>query len=1036
MSNRPSVIMKAAIKRDTRIISSAFITMVILAALLVSVSLVAGYLQLYISATKGLSRDVERASNTLAASIEYRTSRGELAAGDEQVRNLARLSYSDAAALTPDRLNRALNFLLARGLTAITIIGDDGVVVHGGTPLPSTTAGFSIINRVPTRLLWSNGFYLQAEYVLRENNGAYLGTMIALQSVPPLNDLFQQDTENGKTNDALLCAPSDDGAACIESRDGKSIFTLSGGADQRLAPVQRSFEGIASSKFWTRTPLGRMLAASHPVGHTGLALIKTIADWEILIPLYIRVGGTIAIISILLILGWLLLRKGLNPLVRSLIAERELATRNEQRFIAASENSLNAFYIFEAVRDEAGKIIDFRFVYINHHAEALIGRSASSVIGKLLCVELPITITGGFFEKYKSVIETGKPINAEILISDVDINASWLYYQVVRLGDGVAITTSDISSRKQTEFALEKAVRFTQAVLDSSSFCTIVVDLDGMIVAVNPAVERMLWYSKSEMVGKMTPLALHDPEELKSRNEQLARESGTPVRPVMDMFLEGPRKGLTYEGRWIFIRKDGSKFPIQLTITGLTDEQGKLTGYMGISYDITERKRQEDYISHLAHHDVLTGLPTRLLFHDRVEVALARVQRYGGKCALMLIDLDNFKDINDSMGHHAGDDVLVVVSKRLTGALRSTDTVSRLGGDEFTVLLDNVESAEDATIAAGKLLAALSEPVFIGEETLTISASIGISVYPEGGTTSEMLLKHADAAMYHAKGAGKHSYLLFTQGLADATTRRLLLESALKKALKAKEFSLVYQPQVSLESGAIMGVEALVRWNNEKLGNVPPSDFISVAEQCGVIGPLGEWVLRTACEEIKHIGVSTGHDLRLAVNISPRQLELEGFAESVARLLKETGFPPRQLEIEITEGVLMNETLLVGEALKKLQSLGLQTAIDDFGVGFSNISYLLKLAVNRIKIDQSFISCMEEDTDCSAVVNSMIGMAGTLGVDVLAEGVETVGQSRILRAQGCQEAQGYYFYRPMSAAALMEVLLAGKASNFDTIMAR
>ncbi len=625
---------------------------------------------------------------------------------------------------------------------------------------------------------------------------------------------------------------------------------------------------------------------------------------------------------------------------------------------------------------------------------------------------------------YAQVVESGVPINKEVPFNSADVNASWLHFQVVPLGDGIALTSTDISARKHAELQLEKALASIQTVIDASPYSILVTDPNGLITAVNPATERMLWYSRSEMVGKLTPLELHDPAEIRRLAAELSAELATPIPPGIEVLLARPRRGIPVEDRWTYLRKDGSRLPVQVTTNALHDESGQLTGFMKIAIDITERKRQEDYISHIAHHDILTGLPTRMLFRDRVDVAIQRCQRYKTKCAVMLLDLDNFKDINDSLGHHAGDELLTVIAARLAETLRATDTVARMGGDEFTILLDQVQNEEDAALVAHKILQNLEFPVLLGADSLSISASLGIATYPDAGTTSTILLKHADTAMYHAKGSGKRRFSFFSQDLADASIRRLQLEMALKKALDSNEFSLVYQPQISLSTGAIVGVEALLRWNSEKLGFVSPAEFIPVAEQCGVIVPLGDWVIRTACTHLSEINRSRfpdADDLRLAVNVSPRQLEREGFSTKVHNILTETGFPAHRLEIEITEGVFMKDSPQVWEAIRELQALGLQTAIDDFGTGFSNVSYLLKLAVNRIKIDRSFIMHLEKDSGSVAVVSSLISMAADLGVAVIAEGVENEEQATLLRKKLCDEAQGYLYHRPMPLAALQSL---------------
>ena len=1013
-----------SLKPDVKIVLAAFFAMVAMVSIAIGIASFIRYFIIQNSTTGRLERDATQEAFFIDSAMEYQTRRADLASGSGPVLHLAGLSGSDAKTLSQAELDRNLRFLRVHGFTAIAVQGKDGDVIRSGTPLLKPALSLPFKNSVPSTLMWQDGFYLRTVHPVRDSEGMEIGTFTAEQPLEILDETFHQEFLDGSTSRTLLCgASATTDFACLANRPSGIS------PDSKFRAIRDAFAGGRWTASWVRSSSGLVVLASAPVGTSGLAITQSISAWEAFVPFYIQVAGITTIVGLVLAIGWFLLKRDVEPLVAELINERNLAKSNGAKFIAAAEGSLNPFFIFESARDARGEIVDFRFGYLNHRAEQLVRRKSSIVLGKSLCEEIPITRSGGFFYKYKNVVETGIAISEEFPISSADINASWLQYQVVRLGDGVAITASDISSRKAMEAKLENALGFSQAIIDAASFAIVVTDLEGTIIAVNPAAQRMLGYTKAEMVGNMTPLAIHDPLELVLKAAALADELGTTIAPTTEVLFTKARSGLTDESQWTYIRKDGSRIPVQLTMTALVNEHGGITGYMGVSYDITERKRHEEYVSHIAHHDSLTGLPTRLLFTDRVDVALNRIGRYGGKCAVMLIDLDDFKDINDSLGHPAGDEVLVVIARRLQAALRKTDTVSRLGGDEFTVLLDTIAQEADAIKIADKLLEALSLPIQIGDDSLTVSASIGISTSPEGGNTTAVLLKHADTAMYHAKRSGKQSYSLFTKSLADATTKRLQMEMALRKGLELGEFRVVYQPQVSVIDGAIVGVEALARWDCAKLGSVPPSDFIPVAEQSGVIAQLGEWVLRTACKEISQLALETGRHLRLAVNLSPRQLDREDFPSKVSQILDDTGFLPSLLEVEITEGILMSDSLAVWDAMRQLGTLGLQTVIDDFGTGFSNVSYLLKLAVNRIKIDQTFIACLEKDPSCNAVVSSLINMAHSLGVCVVAEGVETEGQRAILVEKGCDEAQGYLFYRPISLADLKEVLMEDVQNN-------
>lgn len=1014
ISNTPS-------QDDRKIIPAAFFAMLAMVIIAVTIASVSRYFVVKSMMTGRLEREAIQEGFFLSSTIKRGIDLARVAADNQAMLHFARGAGSSAAALTPAGIDQYLNSLRTLGFRSIEVQLVDGRILRGGTPLLNPPLTIPFENRVSSTLLWQNGFFLKTVHPLTDSQGINLGTFIAEQRIETLDEIFELELPDGKTNQSLLCGWRTANLVCLTNRPYR-VASLTQSSDRRVSVIRSAITGTRQTGAWVRSPSGPVIISSVPVGDTGLAISKSISVWEALVPFYIQVAAITAIVGLVLAIGRFLLKRDVEPLVAELVNERNRAASNGAKFAAAAESSMSAFFILESVRDDQGAIVDLRFVYLNSRAEQLVHRTASTVVGKSVCAELPVVVTGGLFDKYKAVIETGIAVNEEFSIADPDIDAFWLQHQIVQLGDGVAITTTDISSRKMMEAQLEKSLGFSQAIIDAALFSIIVTDLQGTILLVNPATERMLCYAKTEMVGKMTPLALHDPAEISLRAAALSQELSTPVAPTMEVFFAKPKIGQTDESQWTYIRKDGSRVPVQLAVTSLTDQQGIVSGYMTVASDVTERKRQEDYISHIANHDPLTGLPTRMVFNDRVDVALNRIQRYGGKCAVLLIDLDNFKDINDSLGHHAGDQVLTIVGQRLKEALRRSDTVSRMGGDEFTVLLDSVETGANALNVAEKLLAQLSQPFQIGEDLLSISASIGISTYPECGINTETLLKHADTAMYQSKRSGKQSTTLFTQSLADATTKRLQMQISLRKALELNELSVMYQPQISLRDGSIVGVEALIRWHSAKLGSVSPSEFIPIAEQIGLIPAFGEFVLRTACREIGEIIVANGRLLRLAVNVSPRQLEKEDFIRKVSQILMDTGFDPSQLEVEITEGVLVSDSLQVWDALTQLGTMGLQTAIDDFGTGFSNVAYLLKLDINRIKIDRSFISDLERDPDCNAIVDSLIGMAHSLGISVVAEGVETQGQRDLLEQKSCEEAQGYLFYRPMRLAELTTVL--------------
>ncbi len=571
----------------------------------------------------------------------------------------------------------------------------------------------------------------------------------------------------------------------------------------------------------------------------------------------------------------------------------------------------------------------------------------------------------------------------------------------------------DVTERWQAEQSASRANHLRQAILNASPFSIIATDPDGLITAVNPAAERMLWYRAEELVGKTTPALIHDPQEVAARAAELSNELGKNIEPGFEVFAHPARFGVTAEHEWTYVRKDGSRFPVNLAASALRDEDGEITGFLGIAYDITERKRREDYTQHVAHHDFLTGLPNRTLLQDRMLSAIQRAKREVNKVAALMIDLDHFKRVNDSLGHHIGDQLLKTVSERILSCVRGTDTVARMGGDEFAVLLGEISDDSDIKRVATNLVECISAPILVGGHELLVTPSIGVSRYPDDGDDLQTLLMNADSAMYRAKTEGRHGYRLFSRDMEIASRNKLDLEGAMRQALKLGEFRLHYQPQVSLINGQVIGMEALLRWNNPQRGVMSPADFIPVAEESGLIVEIGEWVLATACREAKLLQQQTGRPLRVAVNLSPRQFRQADLLELVRRTLNETGLEPASLELEITEGVLMAHTAEMIERLSKLRTMGVSIAVDDFGVGFSSLSYITKFPISTLKIDRVFVSQLPDSTNDAAVAQAIIALAQSLNIDVVAEGVETARQLEYLRERSCDIAQGSHLGKPV-----------------------
>lgn len=481
-----------------------------------------------------------------------------------------------------------------------------------------------------------------------------------------------------------------------------------------------------------------------------------------------------------------------------------------------------------------------------------------------------------------------------------------------------------------------------------------------------------------------------------------------------------------------FDAADGQRRQVRLRSYPVFDGNGQLIRRAGIAHDITEAKQQEERIQHLAYHDVLTGLPNRTLVFDRLAHGLAHAQRAKSLLAVMFLDLDRFKTINDTLGHWAGDQLLRLVAQRLQLALRAEDTVARLGGDEFLVVLEDLPEIGQVAHVADKILRTHEAPFELNGQELHVTMSLGIAIYPRDAADAQTLLKYADTALYKAKAAGRNTYRFFSPEMDLQVHQQLRLENDLRRALDRQEFELHYQPQFDLATGRLLGAEALLRWRHPLRGLVPPSDFIPLAEDNGLIQPMGVWVMHEACRQIKAWRAAidqTGRPLclRMAVNLSPRQLQRPGLAAQVREVLASTGLPPHALELEITESSIMEDPDQALELLQSLHSIGIELSVDDFGTGYSSLAYLKRFPIDRLKIDRSFIGGIESDADSAAIVEAIVAMARKLGLRVLAEGVETPAQRDFLAGLGCDEAQGYLLGRPLPAAAWEPILQAACA---------
>jgi diguanylate cyclase (GGDEF)-like protein len=467
------------------------------------------------------------------------------------------------------------------------------------------------------------------------------------------------------------------------------------------------------------------------------------------------------------------------------------------------------------------------------------------------------------------------------------------------------------------------------------------------------------------------------------------------------------------------------QIPIEDSIAPIRDRDGQAEGAVIVFRDVSVAKAMAQEIAHTAEHDVLTGLPNRVLLNDRISQAIAAAKRHSKQLAVLFLDIDGFKHINDSLGHPVGDKLLRSISQRLLECVRGGDTVSRQGGDEFVVLLSELTQPRGAAIMAGRMLQAVAASHSVDVHELHVTASIGVSVYPDDGLNAETLIKNADTAMYQAKENGRQSYQFFTPSMNARAVERQSIEECLRRALERQEFELHYQPKIDMQTGAITGAEALLRWTHPVRGRVPPADFIPIAEDCGLIVPIGNWVLRNACEQARAWAVAGLPAISMAVNVSAMEFRNVGFLEGLFRVLGESGLDPRLLELELTESVLMKRVEATAAILHAVRSSGVKVALDDFGTGYSSLSYLRRFPLDSLKIDRSFVQQLVGGSDEAAIVTAVISMARSLRLRVVAEGVETLQELEFLCAHQCDEVQGYYFSRPVPAAQFAQLLGTG-----------
>ena len=579
--------------------------------------------------------------------------------------------------------------------------------------------------------------------------------------------------------------------------------------------------------------------------------------------------------------------------------------------------------------------------------------------------------------EWQYLLPDGSSFWAEVLLTSVALDHQFLSYAVLR----------DISERKAAESTLQMAAQ----VFENSRDAVVITDASHMVLAVNHAFTAITGFGAAEVLGSELP----------------GPRSGMHEAALYAHIWEAVAENEHWEGEIWSKRKNGEDYPIWVALTAIRDKAGRVANYMAILSDITDRKRSEEYARHLSEHDFLTGLPNRMLFLDRLQQALGTARRKQTGVAVLFLDLDRFKGINDRFGHQAGDAVLKEVAVRLTGCVRGADTVCRQGGDEFVVLLADIRGPDQAANVAANVMQAVSRPVQAGEHRVSVSVSIGISISPADGDDIDTLLQHADVAMYHAKQNGRNAFSFFSPEMNARVIERVQMENKLRQAIANQEFELVYQPEISIATGRTVGVEALLRWRHPQRGLLEPDQFIGVAEECGLMVPIGTWVLRAACAQAR-AWHDMGFPVDVAVNLSNAQFLDAGLLDQVNQALALSGLESAFLDLEITEGVIMEGGEAIVATVNALRERGVQLTIDDFGTGYSSLSNLRRYPLSRLKIDRSFVDDIVRQPTDANIIPAIIAMARSLKLRVIAEGVETAEQLRFLQEHGCDDYQGHY----------------------------
>jgi diguanylate cyclase (GGDEF)-like protein/PAS domain S-box-containing protein len=917
----------------------------------------------------------------------------------------------------------AQNFLKT-GFTAVALFdGDGGTLARAGTftQNPASAALRNLPGRV--QLIWDGQLLLHAEIEITQA-GLVVGRIITETTMPATMRMLKESRLLGASADMALCAPSGVNVRCFPTTLNPSVVTIPHIAtDADSLPMADALAGKTGFVQFQDQRGQDVTAAYAPIGDIGLGLVLKIDQSELFAPVWRQLRNLLPIMLGMLIISLLALRGLLTPLVRQLeqseaqalqlsadLTDSELMSRSLTEGMAEGVITTTTENIVLQANTAALQLFGYS-------KDDLLGRNVSELvperhrrqykdtIAALAARPEAFNIRG---HEVRSLRKDGGEFSSRMSFSDTWVGGRRLFTAVI----------VDISEHKRIGNALRASELQLRTITNNMPFLIAELDREFRFIFHNKAYEDVYGLSHEQLRGRTVI-------------EAMGHEGHERVREKMEEVLRGYL--VNYERDITTHRQGVRRYAISyIPRHGEGADSGQVIGFYALGNDITELKQAADHLAYLANYDSLTGLPKRDLFIQRLEQAMLAAQAQDSLVAVVFLDLVRFKNINDALGHEVGDEMLKEVAQRLLSTARSTDTVARISGDEFMLVLTDIYRVDAAARTAQRILEAFEPPFRIAGRNLVMTASVGIALFPLDTSDIGELLGYADLAMYKAKAVGNNQYQFYTAEMTSHAVQALALENELRQALKRDEFFLHYQPIVDA-GGHIVGAEALLRWRNRRRGLISPADFIPLAEATGLILPIGEWVLRQVCLQAKAWCQPNSTLLGIAINVSARQFRHGDLAKTIKAVLAETGLNPSFLNIEITEGVFMHNEQEIQDLFHQLSKLNIAFSIDDFGVGYSNFAYLKRFPINSIKIDRSFIQSITTDLSDAAIVRAIIQMAHSLGLKVVAEGVETQEQKEFLLAHGCNLLQGYYFSRPLLPEAFTELLsLAKPLSNNDS----